>query len=335
MHNQAKPLTKRTILVFTVLALLLVFSVFLYIYSRTYAKAYRLNLAMDPAAFESIMSRTVPALAGMTAAAVLIAVVSLSFQTITGSRILTPSMIGFDSVFVGTQTVLVFLFGSVSRVFSNPYLNYVIVAGTMVVVSMLMYGFILRKNKKNLVFLLMFGLILSGIVRSVTTYLQVIMDTHDYNQVMAATSVTVNNMNTNIIWVALPLMLGVILVMLFRHKTYDVLSLGADNAKTLGVPYDRELKINLFLISIGMSVATAMIGSLAFLGLLAVNIARELLKTHRHLYLFMGASALAALALILGQATVELLQGSVPVTVIIDLVGCSYMFYLIIKENRV
>ncbi|NMA66308.1 MAG: iron chelate uptake ABC transporter family permease subunit [Clostridiaceae bacterium] len=334
MHKEAK-LHRRSIIVFVFLTLLLIASVFLYIYSRTYAKAFRLNLVMDRVAFDSIMSRTVPALIGMAVAAVLIAIVSLSFQTITGSRILTPSMIGFDSVFMGTQTILVFMFGSVSKVFTNPYLNYLIVAGTMIIISMLMYGFILRNNKNNLVFLLMFGLILSGIVRSGSTYLQVIMDTNDYNQVRAATSVTVNNMNTNIIFIALPIMLAVIAVILLRHKTYDVMSLGHDNAKSLGIPYEKEMKLNLFLISVGMSVTTALIGSLTFLGLLAVNIARELFKTHRHIYLFFGAAGLAALALIAGQALAELLQGAVPVTVIIDLVGCSYMFYLILKEDRV
>lgn len=335
MHKQAKLQDKRIIITFVVLALLLAVSVFLYIYSRTYAKAFRLNIAMDRAAFNSIMGRTVPALIGMGVAAVLIAVVSLAFQTLTGSRILTPSMIGFDSVFVGTQTVLVFLFGSMSKAFTNPYLNYVIVAGTMVTISMLMYGFILRNNKNNLVFLLMFGLILSGVVRSGSTYLQVIMDANDFNQVRAATSVTVNNMNTSIILIALPLMIAVISIMLSRHRTYDVMSLGPDNAKSLGIAYEKEMKFNLLLISIGMSVATALIGSLAFLGLLAVNIARELLKTHKHIWIFIGSAGLAALSLIAGQAVVELLQGAVPVTVIIDLIGCSYMFYLILKENRV
>ena len=335
MHKQAILREKRTVIIFAILAVLLVVSVLLYIYSRTYAKALRLNIVMDKSAFSSIMGRTIPALIGMGAAAVLIAVVSSAFQTITGSRILTPSMIGFDSVFVGTQTVLVFLFSSMSKAFTNPYLNYLNVAGTMVTVSMMMYGSILRSNKNNLVFLLMFGLILSGIVRSGSTYLQVIMDVNDFNQVRAATSVTVNNMNTKIIFIALPLMVAVISIMLARHKIYDVMSLGPDNAKSLGIPYEKEMKFSLFLISVGMSVATALIGSLAFLGLLAVNIARELLKTYKHVYLFIGSAGLAALALIAGQAVVELLQGAVPVTVIIDLIGCSYMFYLILKENRV
>lgn len=310
-------------------------SVALYIYSRTYAKSNRLGMEMTESAFASIMARTLPALLAMAVAAVMIAMVSLTFQTITQSRILTPSMIGFDSVFMATQTLLVFMFGSSSRLFLNPYLNYLVAAGAMTLVSLFMYGLILRKNKNNIVFLLMFGLVLSGILRNGARYLQLIMTTNDFNQVQAAISVTVNNMNTGIISLAVPVMCCIIAAILLRHRIYNVMSLGPEQAKSLGVQYERELNLNLVLIAIGMSVSTALIGSLTFLGLLAVNTARELLKTYRHLPLFIVSSLIAALTLIAGQAVVELLQGAIPVTAIIDLVGCSYMFYLIFKENRI
>lgn len=329
-----KPQTKRAIIICIVLALLIAGAVFLYIYSRTTAKANRVGIEMSPAAYANILSRALPALVGMSVGAVLIAVLSLSFQTVVGSRILTPSMIGFDSVFVGTQTLLVFLFGAASALFANPYLNYVVTAGVMVAVSLLMYGFILRKSRNNIVFLLMFGLVLSGIVRSGTSYLQVIMDANDYNQVQAATSVNINNMNIGIIYLAVPLMALSIGLILSRHRVYNVLALGRDNAKGLGVAFDKEVTLNLVLISIGMSLVTALMGSLTFLGLLVVNIARELFKTNRHMLLFIGSAALSALVLILGQAGVELLEGAVPVTAIIDLAGCSYMFALILKQNK-
>ena len=335
MEKSAKRHKKRALIAIPCLAVLIAGSLALYIFSRTYAKSMRLGVDMTPAAFDSILGRAIPALVGMGAAAIIIAVVSLCFQTVTQSRILTPSMIGFDSVFVGTQTLIVFFFGSTSGLFQNPYLNYVISAGAMVIVSMVMYGFILRSRRNNIVFLLMFGLVLSGIVRNGARYLQVIMDEKDFLQVQAATSVTVNNMNTGIIFLALPIMAVITGIMLSRHQKYNIMSLGPDNAKSLGVHYEREMNLNLVLISVGMSVATALIGSLAFLGLLAVNIAREVLKTHRHMPLFIASASLAALTLILGQGVVELLQGAVPVTVIIDLVGCSYMFYLILKENRI
>ena len=325
----------RMVLVFVVLAIMIVGSVVLYVFSRTYAKAWRLGIDMSPAAFESIMARTIPALVAMSMAAAAIAVVSLSFQTITQSRILTASMIGFDAVFIASQTLIVFVFGANSQIFMNPYVNFFAASGAMVAVSFFMYGFVLRSGTNNIIFLLMFGLVLSGILLNGARYLQIIMDTYDFYQVQAAINVNVNNINVSIIFIAVPILAVLIIAIIMRHRRYNVMALGADQAKSLGIPYEKELAVNLILIAIGMSVATALIGSLTFLGLLAVNAARECLKTHRHLPLFVCSAALAMLALILGQGVVELMLGAVPVTVIINLVGCSYVFYLILKENRV
>ncbi|MDR1509376.1 MAG: iron chelate uptake ABC transporter family permease subunit [Synergistaceae bacterium] len=320
---------------FALIALLIAASSVLYVYSRTYAKSSRLGVEMTGEAFCGIMGRALPALAGMAAASVMISMMSLVFQTMTETRVLTPSIIGFDSLFVGTQTFLVFAFGSSSAAFANPYLNYAISSCVMILVSAAMYGFILRKSRNNLVFLLMFGLVISGVLRNGSAYLQVIMSADDYYQVQAASNVTVNGMNAGIVRHAVPLMALIAAAMAARRRVYDVMSLGRDTAKSLGVHYDREININLMLIAAGMSVTTALIGSLTFLGLLGVNIAREIFRTHRHLHLFIGSSMISALVLISGQSAVELLEGAVPVTAVIDMIGCSYMFFLILKENRV
>jgi len=345
-HNQAitkirtfllKPENIRMTIVFIILVVAIAGSVGLYIYSRTWLRVERLGMERDtipPGAIESIMSRTLPALYAMGASAIVLAVVSLAFQTIVQSRVLTPSMIGFDSIFVGTQTVLVFAFGAQSNLFANPYVNYFITAGIMVVISMLMFGFILRNGRNNIIFLLMFGLVLSGIIGSGTRYLQIIMNQSDFFQVQAATSVNINNMNTSIINIALPIMAVVVIAILLRHRRFNVMSLGPVQAKSLGIHYERELTINLIIIAIGMSVATALIGSLTFLGLLAVNAAREIMKTHKHLPLFIGSAMMAALALILGEAVRVYFEWAIPVTVIINLVGCVYVFYLILRENK-
>jgi len=289
---------------------------------------------MTPVAFERIMSRTIPAIIGMTAAGGIIAIVSLAFQTITQSRILTPSMIGFDSVFIGTQTLLVFAFGSFTPFFTDPIRNFFVTSSVMVIISMLMFGTILRRNKNNIIFLLMFGIVLSGTVSNGARYLQSLMNFYEFYQVQAATAVTVMNMNTDVINIAWPIIIVVAVLMIMRHRTYDVMSLGAEQAKSLGVAYNHELNYTLILISIGMSVATAMIGSLAFLGLMVVNASRELIKTHRHLPLFICSAAVAILTLVMGSAIEQLLQGAIPLTTIINLVGCAYVFYLILKENR-
>ena len=326
---------KNMILVFSIMITLMGLGIFLYIMSRTYIKAWRLGVPMTTSAFESILGRSIPAIVGMIGAASLIALVSLCFQTITESKILTPSMIGFDAIFMGTQTLIVFIFGTTTDLFTNPFINYLISSGAMIVISFLMYKSVLRRSKNNTVFLLMFGLVLSGLISNGARYLQTIMTVYEFNHVQAAINVTVNNMNTSIIYMVIPLTIILSVVILSKHRVYNVMTLGAKQARGLGVDYERELHFNLILIAIGMSLATALIGSLTFLGLLAVNFSRMILKTHRHLPLFLASGLAASLALVLGQTAVELLEGAIPVTVIINLVGCSYIFYYIIKDNKI
>lgn len=331
-----KKLERRNLFfVFSAIIILMALGIFLYMLSRTYVKAWRLDVPMTRTAFESILGRSIPSLVGMIGAAFLIGVISLSFQTMTGSKILTPSMIGFDSVFMMTQTLIVFMFGTTTQLFANPFINYFVSAGTMVLISFFMYRAVLRRSKNNTVFLLMFGLVLSGIFTSGARYLQMIMTVYDFNQVQAAINVTINNMDSSLIYLVVPLMIILSVVIIRRHRIYNIITLGANQAKGLGVDFEREINLNLILIAIGMSLSTALIGSLTFLGLLAVNFSRMILKTHRHMPLFLASGLVAALALVLGQTASELLEGAVPVTVIINLVGCSWIFYYIIKDNKI
>lgn len=329
---------RNLILVFSVIIFLLVLGIFLYFMSRTYVKAWRLGIPITAdtlSNFRGIVGRSFPALIGMMGSGFLIAVVSLSFQTITESKILTPSMIGFDAIFVITQTLIIFLLGTNTTLITNPFINYAITAGAMVTISFFMYRTVLRRGKNNMIFLLMFGLVLSGILSSGTRYLLRMMEAYEFGHVQAIVNVTINNMRESIIYMVMPLMVLLSGVILFRHRTYNVMTLGAKQARGLGVDYEKELHFNLILIAIGMSLVTALIGPLAFLGLLAVNFARMVLKTHRHLPLFLVSGLTAAIALVLGQTIVELLEGQIPITVIINLVGCSYIFYYIIKDNKV
>lgn len=273
----------------------------------------------------------------MVVSATLIAVVSLAFQTITENRVLTPSMLGFDSVFLATQSILVFFASNIKaigKLFANPYCNFFITTGVMLVISMLMYSIMLRKNKNNIVFLLLFGLILSSIVKSLTNYIEVLLDPQQFQQLKAVTTVSITNMNENIILLAAPAMIVFTFLFVKRSREYDVMQLGESNAKSLGIPYTRRVNSTLILIALAMAVTTALIGPLTFLGLLAVNIARELFKTYKHSVLFFGSILIAILFLVLGQGIVELLRYATPVTVLIDLIGGTYMIILILKEHR-
>lgn len=332
MENK-KTITKKFIL----LSVLIILSSCLYLYARVFHKAIDSGLTLTLPVALRILGRSGTSLLGMVVSATLIAVVSLAFQTITENRVLTPSMLGVDSVFLATQSVLVFFASNISlmgKLFANPYYNFLITTGIMLLISVLMYSIMLRKNKNNIAFLLLFGLILSSIVQSLTNYIEVLLDPQQFQQLKAVTTVSITNMNERIIYIAVPAMLFLTWLFVKRSREFDVMQLGESNAKSLGVPYTSRVNQTLILIALAMAVTTALIGPVTFLGLLGVNIARELFKTYRHSILFFGSILVSILCLVLGQGIVELLRYATPVTVLIDLVGGIYLILLILKERK-
>lgn len=320
-----------------ILCVLIFFSAGLYLYARILAKSISSGLPLTVSVAGKIASRSGVSILGIIISAVMIAAVSLVFQTITESRILTPGMLGFDSVFLATQSILLFFSNQwtwMGKWFSNTYLNFIATSAVMVVVSMLMYSIMLRKDKNNIVFLLLFGLILSNIVQSLTNYIQVLLNPQQFQQLQAATTVSLVNMNKKIVLFVLPVVVLILVYFGMKSREYDVMQLGETQARSLGVPYSRNMNVSLFLIALGMAVTTAMVGSLTFLGLLAVNIAKELLRTYRHSVLLVGSALVSVLFLLLGQGIVELLRSSIPVSVLINLVGGIYMIVLILRVNR-
>lgn len=281
------------------------------------------------------LSRRSTRVVAMIMIAAIMAISSLKFQTMTQNRILTPSMIGFDSTFVLTQTVIVFVFGGFSTLISNPYYNFIITTTFMVLFSFLLYGLILRKGKNNLALLLLVGLVFRTLMSSLTSFLSRIIDPDDFVTVVSNTMPSLNNMNTDILWyLALPITLVVMVLMLRDLKYFDIMNLGEDQAKGLGVDYLKVTNRSLVYIAIMISVSTALVGSLTFLGLITVNLARERLKTDFHKPILILSTLTGVIFLVGGQFVLQTFRLNTSLAVFINLIGGLYMIYLLLKENK-
>ena len=123
--------------------------------------------------------------------------------------------------------------------------------------------------------------------------------------------------------------------MMILIKILDVMSLGRDEAINLGVDYDSVVKKMLIVVVLLTSVATALVGPITFLGLLVVNIARQLISTYKHGTLGIATILISIIALVGGQLLVEqLMDFGVAVSVIINFIGGIYFIYLVMKERN-
>lgn len=264
-----------------------------------------------------------------------IAFSTMVFQTITNNRILTPSIIGLDSLYMLIQTFIIFSFGSLSIVMVNKHLNFAVSVGLMIVFAGIFYKFLFKREGSNIYFLLLIGLIFGTLFGSLTTFMQVLIDPNEFLTVQNRMFASFNNVNTDILGVSFILIIGIFLYSYKYIKFLDVLSLGKEHAVNLGVNYDQVIKRLLIVVAILVSIATALVGPITFLGLLVANVAHEFMRTHKHKYLISGAVLISIVALVGGQLVVErIFIFSTPLSVIINFVGGVYFLYLLLKETK-
>lgn len=260
---------------------------------------------------------------------------SLIFQTVTNNRILTPSILGIDSLYVLLQTSVVFLLGSSSVIISNGNINFIITIAAILLFSSLIYKFLFRTGSKNIFTLLLIGVVCGTLFESLTTFMQVLIDPVEFQVVQDKMQASFNNINTDLLFIS-----SVVIIICIGYaydylKILDVMSLGRDEAINLGVDYDKMVKKMLIVVIILASVATALVGPITFLGLLVVNIARQLIASYKHSNLGIVTILISILSLLGGQLLVEqLMNFGVSVSVIINFVGGIYFIYLVMKERN-
>ncbi|MFY9394543.1 MAG: iron chelate uptake ABC transporter family permease subunit, partial [Halanaerobiales bacterium] len=264
-----------------------------------------LLLGLNPFIWRYALSLRIPKTIALLLVASSIAFSSTVFQTLTNNRILTPSVLGLDSLYLFIQSLIVFLFGSSTLARLGENFNFILSVGLMVAFSLLLFQLLFKREERNIFFLLLVGLVMGTFFQSLSTFMQVLIDPNEFLVIQNRMFASFNNMNTEILWLALIISFLAVLFTLKDLKNLDILSLGRENAINLGVDYDFVVKKFLVLISILVSVSTALVGPITFLGLLVVNLARELLRTFRHKYLIVGAILIASIALTFGQLIAE------------------------------
>ncbi len=294
-----------------------------------------LIIGLKVGSYEYALSRRIPKVLAMLVTGSAIAFASLFFQTVTENRILTPSVLGLDAVYIFIQTSMAFFLGSAVLTGVGKQFSFLISVSLMIVFSVLVLGTLLKKVRGNIYLLLLVGIITGTLFRSGASFLQVIIDPNEFLILQGKLFASFNNMDTGVLFLAGLLLMLAMLFGMTSIKEMDVLTLGRDQAINLGVSYQRLVNKTLFIVAILISVSTALVGPITFLGILVTNLSRELLKTYRHKELLIGAMLLSGIALIYGQLLVErVFTFSAPISVLINFVGGVYFIYLLLKENK-
>ena len=281
------------------------------------------------------LSKRIPRVIAIALGGGCIAFSTIVFQTITNNQILTPSVLGLDSLYVLVQTLIVFVFGSSSMFIANQNINFIINVGIMILASILLYKVLFERGGNNIFFLLLVGMIFGTLFKSGTSFLQMVIDPNEFLALQSSITASLNNIKTDILIISASMIILIIPFVIDDIKYLDVLSLGREQAINLGVDYDKLVKKMIIVISILVSISTALIGPMTFLGLIVANIARQGMKTYKHTYLILGATLISMVTLVGGQFFVQhIFKFNTTLSVMINFIGGIYFIQLLLKESK-
>lgn len=276
-----------------------------------------------------------PKLIVMAIAAFAIGGASIVFQSIINNTIVTPCLLGMNSLYTLIHTAVVFLAGSGSILAVNANLAFAADLILMSVAATFIYSYLFRKTNHNVLYVLLVGTVLSSFFGSLQGTMIRVMDPNEYDSLLATLVASLSNINGEIITVSLLVLAGVIFLLRKELALLDVITLGKNQAINLGVDYDRTIRRLLWGVTICIAVATAMVGPISFLGLIIANLSRQLFKTYRHSVLITGATLFGMVLLMGGQLIVEhIFVYSVPISVFITVGGGLYFLYLLLKGRK-
>lgn len=274
-------------------------------------------------------------LAALLLVAYSIAVSTVLFQTLTNNRILTPAIMGFDALYVLVQTIVVFLFGAGYSSLVGPRVIFVVDAAAMVLFAAIIYRWLLSGEVRSLHLLLLAGVIFGVLFRSLSTFLQRMIDPLDFMVLQDRFFASFNTVHGEILSVAALAVLAASAIGWRFFSTFDVLALGREHAISLGVAHGRVVTVLLILVAVLVSVSTALVGPVTFFGLLVANLAYHLAGTARHSIVLPVAILLAVIILVGGQTLLErLFAFSTALSVLIEFLGGTLFILLLLSGAR-
>ncbi|WP_447943580.1 iron chelate uptake ABC transporter family permease subunit [Microbacterium aurum] len=260
---------------------------------------------------------------------------TITFQTVTANRIVTPSLMGFESLYTAISTAAIFFFGAAGALMvqgAGPYLLQILV---MLVFSGILYGWLLSGRYANVQIMLLVGIILGGALAAFSTFLQRLLTPTEFDLLTARLIGSVANADVTYLPIAVPLMVLAAAGLWWGARRLNVLALGRPIALGLGSPQRRDSILALLMVSILMAVSTSLIGPMTFFGFLVAMVTYQLADTYDHRRMF-AMSWLVGFVVLGGAYFVlkHVFYAAGSVGIIVEIVGGTFFLIHLLRKGR-
>jgi len=272
-------------------------------------------------------------LAALALVAASVGMATVLFQTVTQNRILTPAIMGFDALYLLIQSLAVAALGTVGFAMLPAGAKFAAETLLMTAVAVALFGALLgRAAPDSIGRTILTGVVLGILFRSGATLIARMLDPNAHAVVQAASFADFGRPAAGTLGWAATVALPAMALALALGPRLDLLALGRERAVPLGLQHRTMVLTTLALVALLTAVSTALVGPVAFFGLIVAGLAHALAPGARHRVLLLTAAALAATLLIGGQWAFERVLGlRATLSVVIEFAGGIFFLALLLK----
>ena len=289
----------------------------------------------DPLNFIILESRLPQAITALLAGAAL-GVSGLLLQTAFRNPLAGPSVLGISSgASLGGARVILIKGGQIAiagyEIAGNAAIIAAALAGSLAIMALLMFfSMRLRSELMLLVVGMMTGYLTSSVVTLLSS-LSTAQGVHGYVMWGMGTFGAVSSARIPVF--TLLVAVGLILSLLLA-KPLNLLLLGDNYARNLGVRVHRVRNLLLLVTGVLTAIVTAYCGPVAFIGLAMPHVARMIMRTDNH-WILIPATMLSGAAVALGCNVLSVLPDStvIPVNALTPVVGVPVILYVIFRRK--
>lgn len=181
--------------------------------------------------------------------------------------------------------------------------------------------------------LILVGIAVASGFGALTMYISLKMNPNDYEMAVVWLAGSLHNANWKFVVTMLPWLLLLPVICLRSYKL-DLFQLSEDSQKSVGLHVEREKNIFL-LCSIGLvSASVAVSGSIAFIGLIAPHLARQLVGL-RHTRIIPVSGLVGMIMVLIGDfiGKTVFAPAELSVGIVVSIIGVPYFVYLLLRTR--
>ena len=294
----------------------------------------------DPQIADILFKFRIPKAITAVLAGAALSVAGLQMQTIFRNPVAGPDILGISSgASLGVALFVLsagWIFGGIP-LFSIAGSWSIVMAAWLGAGCMMFLVVVLASRLRDLMTVLILGILISGAVMAVVSVLQYFSNESTLKSFIVWTMGSLGSTTRDQLWVLVPSVAIGLLVALFSSKFLDAFLLGENYAKSMGMNLRLAYLLTFASTSILAGSITAFCGPIGFVGIIVPHLARKLFNSPLHSKLIPATMLMGAIVMVVGDLVSQLpgYATTLPINSVTSLLGVPVVVWIIFQHKKI